>query len=77
MTTPAKPAEPQAYLTTPEAAAYLRLSPRTLERFRVEGSGPAFLKAGTGKRSRVLYRQADLQAWLDGFAYTSTSEYPS
>jgi len=62
-------------LTTVEAAAYLRLSPRTLERFRVEGTGPKFLKAGGGKRARVLYDPAELQAWLAGFAFKSTSEY--
>ena len=62
-------------LTTVEAAAYLRLSPRTLERFRVEGTGPKFLKAGAGKRARVLYEPAELKAWLERFAFKSTSEY--
>ena len=62
-------------LTTVEAAAFLRLSPRTLERFRVEGTGPKFLKAGAGKRARVLYEPRELRKWLTGFAYSSTSEY--
>lgn len=62
-------------LTTVEAAAYLRLSPRTLERFRVEGTGPKFLKAGGGKRARVLYEPEELRNWLAGFAFNSTSEY--
>lgn len=62
-------------LTTVEAAAYLRLSPRTLERFRVEGTGPKFLKAGAGKRARVLYEPRELHKWLTGFTYSSTSEY--
>lgn len=62
-------------LTTGEAAHVLRLSPRTLERFRVEGTGPRYVKAGPGKRARVLYRKEDLEAWLDGFRFTSTSEY--
>jgi hypothetical protein len=62
-------------LTTPEAAEFLRLSPRTLERFRVEGTGPRYTKAGPGKRARVLYRRDDLEAWLDGFEYGSTAEY--
>jgi len=65
----------EMFLTTIEAAAYLRLSPRTLERFRVEGTGPKFLKAGAGKRARVLYDPVELQAWLTRFAYQSTSEY--
>ncbi len=62
-------------LTTAEAAHLLRLSDRTLERFRVEGTGPRYVKAGPGKRARVLYRKEDLEAWLDGFRFKSTSEY--
>jgi hypothetical protein len=64
-----------ALLTTAEAAHLLRLSDRTLERFRVEGTGPRYVKAGPGKRARVLYRKEDLEAWLDGFRFKSTSEY--
>jgi len=63
-------------LTTIEAAAYLRLAPKTLERLRVTAGGPPFLKVGPGKRARVLYRQSDLDAWLAKFSYASTSEYP-
>ena len=47
------------YLTQQEAAAYLRLSPRTLERHRVEGTGSRFVKLGR----RVLYRRSDLDDW--------------
>ena len=64
-------------LTTEEAARVVRLSVRTLERFRVSGEGARFLKAGPGKRAKVLYRAADLMAWLEQFAYASTSEYAS
>jgi hypothetical protein len=64
-----------ALLTTAEAAHLLRLSDRTLERFRVEGTGPRYVKAGPGNRARVLYRKDDLEAWLDGFRFRSTSEY--
>ena len=59
--------------TTKQAARYLSLSPRTLERMRVEGTGPRFHRAGKGKRSRVLYRKSDLDRWLT--AHQSTSEY--
>lgn len=67
-------AQVEQYLTTIEAAAVLRLSPKTLERMRVDGSGPVFLKAGPGLRARVLYRRSDLVEWLEGFTYGSTSE---
>ena len=63
------------YLMTAEAAHYLRLSARTLERMRVDGTGPRFMKAGPGLRARVLYRLDDLKDWLEGMAYNSTSEY--
>jgi predicted DNA-binding transcriptional regulator AlpA len=62
-------------LTTIEVAEMLRISRRTLERMRVEGTGPRYLKVGPGKRSRVLYRQGDVLDWLDRFQYGSTSEY--
>lgn len=64
------------FLISSEAAAALRISRRTLERMRVDGTGPRYIKAGPGKRSRVLYRQADILSWLDAQTYGSTSEYP-
>lgn len=62
-------------LTTGEAADILRLSPRTLERFRVEGAGPPYIKLGSGKRARVVYRKSDLEDWIDSSVFVSTSEY--
>lgn len=50
----------KGYLTTQEAAEYLKLSPRTLEGFRNRGGGPKFYRRGR----LVRYRQADLDAWL-------------
>ncbi|MBO9357679.1 helix-turn-helix domain-containing protein [Bordetella petrii] len=58
------------YLTNSEAADYLRLSPRTLEKLRVQGGGPRFRKFGR----RVLYAAADLEAWADDHSYTMTSD---
>ena len=57
-------------LTTTEAAAYVGLSHRTLERYRVTGQGPPYLKVGR----RVLYRRADLDAWLENKVRRSTSD---
>ena len=62
-------------MTSVEAAAYLRISRRTLERYRVTGTGPRYLKVGPGKRARVLYRIPDIEAWLLEFNFESTSEY--
>ena len=64
------------FLTTVEAAKLLRVAKSTLERMRVQGTGPRFIKAGPGKRSRVLYRLAEIDHWLQAQSYGSTSEYP-
>lgn len=64
------------FLTSNEAADLLRISRRTLERMRVDGSGPRYVKVGAGKRSRVLYRECEIDAWLTKFSFGSTSEYP-
>ena len=58
------------YMTCREAAAFLRLSPRSLDRWRVSGEGPAFRKFG----GRVRYTRADLEAWADARWRTSTSD---
>ena len=47
------------YLSTREAAEYLGLSARTLDRYRVSGEGPVFHRFG----GRVRYTRADLDAW--------------
>ena len=58
------------YLTNDEAAAFLRLSPRTLEKQRVIGGGPRFRKFGR----RVLYAIDDLEAWADARSFEMTSD---
>ena len=63
-------AQPQRYLTNDEAADYLRLSPRTLEKQRVQGGGPRFRKFGR----RVMYAMTDLEAWADAQVYDMTSD---
>ena len=58
------------YLTCEEAGAFLKLSPRTLEKLRTIGGGPRFRKLGR----RVMYSQADLDTWADSRACDSTSD---
>lgn len=55
---PFSPEEP-AFLTTRQAAAVLSLSPRTLDRYRLAGKGPAFHRFG----SRIAYARADVEEW--------------
>ncbi len=58
------------HLDTREAAAWLGLSPKTLERYRVSGEGPDFRRFG----SRVRYLLADLEAWASARRRVSTSD---
>jgi predicted DNA-binding transcriptional regulator AlpA len=55
---------PSPYLTTQEAAAFLRLSPRTLEDKRIDKTGPPYSKLGDSRRAKVVYQEADLIAWV-------------
>lgn len=61
---------PPRYLRTPEAARFLGLSDRTLEKHRTYGTGPAYRKLG----GRVVYSLEDLQAWANRGTKTSTSD---
>lgn len=63
---------PNPFLTTKEAAARVHLSPATLERMRVRGDGPPFLKLS---QKRVIYDGEQLDAWARSQTHTSTSEY--
>jgi len=61
---------PPRFLRTKEAAVFLSLSARTLEKHRTYGTGPAYRKLG----GRVVYAVDDLEAWADRGAVTSTSD---
>jgi len=68
MDQPAAPS-PQ-FLKTPDAAARLGLSPRTLEKHRCYGTGPNFHKLG----GRVVYSIEALDAWAELGRRRSTSD---
>lgn len=58
------------YLSNDEAADFLKLSPRTLEKQRVVGGGPRFRKFGR----RVVYAVEDLERWAEDRACDTTSD---
>lgn len=58
------------WLRTRQAAAYLNLSYRTLEKLRSTGGGPAYRKV-TGT---VLYRIDELDQWVEAESFASTSD---
>jgi hypothetical protein len=53
----APPASTVKHLTTEELADRLRLSPRTIEDWRLDGKGPRYLP------DPVRYRLSDVEAW--------------
>jgi hypothetical protein len=55
------------------AADHIGVSVDTIRRWRRLGTGPVYLKLGTGPKAPVRYRITDLDAWLDAHARTSTS----
>lgn len=61
--------EPQ-YLTQELLSKLIGVSERTLERWRVEGSGPVFCHAGR----KVLYQKQDIDDWLAASRCKSTSQ---
>ena len=58
------------FFDTGRAAAYLGLSRRTLDGYRVSGDGPAFHRFG----NRVRYRMSDLDDWAAKRRATTTAE---
>ncbi len=58
------------FIGTKEAANFLGLSPRTLEKMRITGDGPDFRKFGR----RCLYSIEDIEHWADSKCRRSTSD---
>lgn len=67
---PLPPGVAPRFLRTHDAAAFLGLSGRTLEKHRCTGTGPVFRKLG----GRVVYAIDDLEAWAAERARNSTSD---
>lgn len=63
-------------LNTEEAADYVGLGKSTLDKLRVFGGGPPYIKIGVG-RGRVIYDPDDLDAWLVQNKRRSTSSETS
>ena len=61
--------DPVAY-DTPQASAYCGLERQQLERLRVHGGGPRYIKLGRLCR----YLRADLDAWLQAHRVANTSQ---
>ena len=60
-------------LTVEPAAEYVGVSRSLLEKLRIAGGGPRFIKLGR----KVLYDTADLDRWCEASKRTSTADLPS
>ena len=61
-----------ALLTEQDLAAMLNVNPRTLQKWRVNGDGPAFVRIS---RRCIRYRITDIKDWTQNRIKSSTSEY--
>lgn len=57
------------YLTIEELAELARVSPNTVRKWRHLNQGPRATKVG----GRVIFAQADVDAWLEGQAETTSA----
>ena len=62
-----------ARLTVEPAAEYVGVSRSKLNKLRIYGGGPRYIKVGT----RVLYDTADLDSWCEASKQQSTADIPS
>lgn len=61
----------QVYLDEDGLHEKYKISPRTAQRWRTSGEGPPFVRLG---QRRILYRIADVEAWLAARTYRSRAD---
>lgn len=68
-------------LVVEEAAAYLRLSPSTLEKWRTgvrgRSAGPQYVQLHDGPKSPIRYRVCDVRTWLEASVVNPEKETPA
>lgn len=64
---------PDAYYLAAEVAAYMRVSPATLEYWRRVGGGPAYVRL---KNRQIRYQGSDVLQWLEARRRRTTSDAP-
>ena len=62
---------PARYMTTAEAAFYLRITRRWLEKLRCTGGGPRFIRKGVKK---IVYDIQHIDEWMAKDVRSSTSD---
>lgn len=52
------------FLSCIELAEMLKMSPRSLEKMRLENRGPSYFRLGQSGKAKVLYNLQDVLEWL-------------
>ncbi|MFJ7159741.1 helix-turn-helix transcriptional regulator [Streptomyces sp. NPDC101118] len=55
---------PAPLLTPAQVSDWTQLEEQTLANMRWRGTGPAYIKLGTGRSAPVRYRRCDVERWL-------------
>lgn len=63
---------PTELLHTAQVAALLGFKVQSLRAMRLRGTGPMYIRLG-GPNGRVVYRRSDIEEWLSGNRFASTS----
>lgn len=50
-----------------EAASYLKIGKRYLDKLRLSGKGPKFIKLGEEVNGLIKYEKKDLEDWIRSF----------
>jgi predicted DNA-binding transcriptional regulator AlpA len=59
-------------MTEQQASKFLELSPKTLQKYRMQGGGPKFIKIGR----KIRYRRKHLDEWLETRTFENTGQVP-
>jgi excisionase family DNA binding protein len=59
-------------LNVKEAAAYIPVAKSTLDKLRVAGGGPRYIRIG----AKILYDVSDLDAWMENHKQANTADIP-
>ena len=70
----ADPTSEPEFLTDGQLCSLLHVDPRTTLRWRREGSGPRYVRAGL---RRVLYAKTDVDAWAASRSFRSLADEAS
>jgi hypothetical protein len=62
------------FMTSLATAKLISIKPQTLQTWRMQGKGPAYIRLGSHPQGRVLYERADVTAWLEARKHRSTAE---